>query len=94
MSWEDIDKPFEEKPQPQKTIELISLTNAIFNLNEEGKRWLKLMEDLYFPMPVCPLDKPVTYGYFREGQNQILRDINEYINMYKESIKPKEKLNE
>ena len=33
------------------------------------------MLDKFLLFPTCPPDKPVSYGYFREGQNQLLLSL-------------------
>lgn len=44
-------------------------------LNAQGELLLQTLEDLFIRQPVCPVGCKKGYGYFREGQNDVIYRI-------------------
>jgi hypothetical protein len=76
--------PFTNRPDQQTPTTdihdyLYQQVVAVF-LNAQGEQLLNTLEDLYIRQPVCPVDCPEGYGYFREGQNSVIYRIQQMIN--------------
>jgi hypothetical protein len=66
----------------------MSLCYGTFKINREGKEWLAIMkESLVEKLPVADPSKDANHAFYREGQNSILRSIEQNIRLYEESIK-------
>lgn len=86
MSWEDIEK--EEKVEPPLKEEVDRFCSVCYEVLKENVRGRELMDLLasHFEMPVCPPDKEASYGYFREGQNNIIRQLKNAIKCHELKI--------
>lgn len=80
MSWDEI------KQQPEMDKEISELQKKIntlivnvFYQNEQGKELLELLSKKFLEAPVCPHTHQAAYGYYREGQNSLLRAIKNII---------------
>jgi hypothetical protein len=83
MSWTDIDN--DEIPEDVTESQVkgfSSLCYHVFEGNENGQKLLSLL-NVHFETPVCPPDKDPSYGFFREGQNNIIRQIKKGIEFHK-----------
>jgi hypothetical protein len=80
MSWQDIEKTdSEDQSKAQDAIRrFCSLCYQLFEQNPLGKEFMKMLDDQYHS-PVCPPDKESSWGYFREGQNNLIRQIKNAI---------------
>lgn len=66
----------------------MSLCYGAFKLNREGKEWLAIMkESLIEKLPVADPSKDISHAFFREGQNSIVRGIEQNIVGYEGLIK-------
>lgn len=87
MSWEDIEKQDESKNFSNDELDkFCTLCHQVFCIDPSGKEVLQILSD-HLNSPVCPPDKSSSYGYFREGQNNIIRQIKNAINYHKEKIR-------
>jgi hypothetical protein len=67
--------------QPKDAQAAIEKRNSMFKAcfsTQAGKEVLVFLEEKYLTKPVCMIDN-VYYGYIREGQNSIIREIKDYI---------------
>lgn len=70
----------------------LALTYAVFKINREGREWLEFMKDsLVDKLPVCDPSKESSHGYYREGQNSIIRAILQNIRLQEDQIKTNNK---
>jgi len=67
----------------KEKIEILELINEVFNINQSGRILLDKLKDMFFGMPVSPPGAKEGYGYFREGQNDMLRFFEKSIHDYK-----------
>ena len=57
-------------------------------IGREGKEWLAIMkESLIERLPVADPQKDSNHAYYREGQNSILRSIEQNIRLYEDIVK-------
>lgn len=90
MSWEDIDKEgVEEKPTEDQLKKFSRLCHNVFELTPDGKELMCTLNS-HLDTPVCPPDKEAAYGFFREGQNNIIRQIKNAIAYQKQILGGKE----
>ena len=76
MDIKELRKSFDDVPKISQQDERINkLIKKVFYHDADGKELLKLLIDKFLLFSVCPPDKPISYGYFREGQNQLLLNI-------------------
>lgn len=62
------------------------LCHQIFECSVEGKELYSMLRE-HFEDAVCPPDKEPSYGYFREGQNNLIRQFKKGILFHKEEMK-------
>lgn len=74
MSWKEIDAEKTETETQQETEKFCSLCHQTFAVSIAGKKLFEILEK-HLESPVCPPDKSINYGYFREGQNNIIRQF-------------------
>jgi hypothetical protein len=66
----------------------MSLCYGAFKINREGKEWLAIMkESLVEKLPVADPSKDASHAFYREGQNSILRSIEQNIYLHEQDIK-------
>lgn len=69
------------------------LCHAVFYKNEIGAELLKHLELMHFRSPVAIPGKDVSWAYFQEGKNELIRSftvgIQSYLNQEKKSKKDK-----
>ena len=72
MSWDSLDDDPKILEQPVSDDDL--LVSKVF-VTKDGHELLDLLKSRFLDQPTfVPGDDP-SYGYFREGQNSIIRDI-------------------
>jgi hypothetical protein len=87
MSWEDIEKEEQPKEASQEQVDRFCLLcNEVFCMNEQGKELLNILSN-HLNTPVCPPDKESSYGYFREGQNNIIRQLVNAISYHQNKVR-------
>lgn len=73
-NWEQLNNTAE----PSKVVEnhendkLNHLVYRVFG-TEDGKELLEMLVKNHLMAPVCPPNTTASYGYYREGQNEIIR---------------------
>ena len=92
MSNNNPDNPKPKSPSApaysKEQEDYMSLCYGAFELNREGKEWLAIIkESLIERLPVADPDKDVNHAFFREGQNSMVRGIEQNIRGYKDVIK-------
>ena len=77
MSWEDLETiPSNEVEQP---IVDLNLQMAKTFATDEGQKVLAWMREFYLEHPCWQPGADQTMGLFREGQNSVIRDIENRI---------------
>ena len=82
MSWEDIE-PMNVVPFDQKKEDLDILIARTFS-TENGQRVLAWLRETYLENPSWQPGAESSYGFYREGQNAVVRDIEKRIKRIKE----------
>lgn len=59
--------------------EIAVLAHELFFIDEKGKRFWQLLRKELLEQPVAPLQYTAAYARFREGQNSIIRLIEQYV---------------
>lgn len=54
---------------------LASLAYSVFVMNPSGKELLEKLKEKYLLAPVCLHNQSPNYGYYREGENQMIRNF-------------------
>lgn len=87
MGWSEFEN--EEKESKNMNTEAVdkfcSVCYQLFDTNPLGKEFMALMNH-QLGTPVCPPDKESSWGYFREGQNSIIRQIKNGILFHKNKV--------
>lgn len=79
------------KPQAYQPNRFDELTHVIFDCDERGKEWLKIVTDaLLMQSPTADPGKDPSYAYYREGENAFVRNILHRIKAYKSYLLAKE----
>ncbi len=87
MSWDDIDKVEEPKKQQEEQItKFCSLCYQVFKEYPTGRELMDIL-NLHLDTAVCPPDKEASYGYFREGQNNIIRQMKNAIHYHENKMR-------
>ncbi len=87
MGWSE----FENEEKKAKDIhddsvtKFCSLCYQLFEINPIGQEFIELLNN-QLATPVCPPDKEASWGYFREGQNNIIRQIKNAIIFHKSKM--------
>jgi len=58
----------------ERAKEIDYLIRTVFG-TEEGKRLMLYLEDRFLMKPVCPTGSKEGHGYWREGQNDLVRQF-------------------
>lgn len=61
----------------QEHNEMAILARELFFSNELGKRFWTLLRKRFIESPVAPLGQPASFARFREGQNSVIRLIEQ-----------------
>ena len=74
--WDDIDAipTVDVTEVTTKREELDRLTKRVFS-TEDGQKLLKWMREVYLENPSSQPGADNSYGYWREGQNAVVRDL-------------------
>jgi hypothetical protein len=74
--WDDIDAipTADVKEVTTKREELDRLAKRVFS-TEDGQKLLKWMREVYLENPSWQPGADNSYGYWREGQNAVVRDL-------------------
>lgn len=74
--WDDIDAmpTVDVTEVTTKREELDRLVKRVFS-TEDGQKLLKWMQEVYLENPSWQPGADNSYGYWREGQNAVIRDI-------------------
>jgi hypothetical protein len=74
--WDDIDAipTADVKEVTTKREELDRLAKRVFS-TEDGQKLLKWMREVYLENPSWQPGADNSYGYWREGQNAVIRDL-------------------
>lgn len=59
--------------------EIAVLAHELFFINEKGKRFWRLIRKELLEEPVAPLQFNAAYARFREGQNSVIRLIEQRV---------------
>jgi hypothetical protein len=75
-------------PSPEQEQEkYLHLCHAVFKQNEKGAEWLEFMKKcLVEKLPTADPSKDPSHGFYREGQNSLIRAIIHNIGLYEEEI--------
>lgn len=84
MGWSEFEN--EEKESKNMNAEAVdkfcSICFQLFDANPLGEEFIGIL-DRQLNAPVCSPDKTASWGYFREGQNSIIRQIKNGILFHK-----------
>lgn len=70
----------------------LGLTYSVFKTSREGTEWLAFMkESLVERLPVADPSQDANHAFYREGQNSILRAIEQNIRLHEGQIKENNK---
>lgn len=87
MSWEDVDKEEKlEKPTTEQVDKFASLCHSIFVQTVDGQELLELLKK-HLMSSVCSPEQEACWGYFREGQNSLIRQFLHAIDYQNNKIK-------
>ena len=82
MSWDEIE-PDVSIPEDRKRDDLDILIARTFS-TENGQKVLAWLRETYLENPSWQPGAENSYGYYREGQNAVIRDIEKRIKRIKE----------
>ena len=82
MSWDEIE-PDVIVPEDRKRDDLDILIARTFS-TENGQKVLAWLRETYLENPSWQPGAESSYGYYREGQNAVIRDIEKRIKRIKE----------
>ena len=82
MSWDEIE-PDLTIPEDRKRDDLDILIARTFS-TENGQKVLAWLRETYLENPSWQPGAESSYGYYREGQNAVIRDIEKRIKRIKE----------
>ena len=82
MSWDDLE-PNVTIPEDRKRDDLDILIARTFS-TEEGQKVLAWLRETYLENPSWQPGAESSYGFYREGQNAVIRDIEKRIKRIKE----------
>lgn len=82
MSWDEIE-PDVSIPEDRKRDDLDILIARTFS-TENGQKVLAWLRETYLENPSWQPGAESSYGYYREGQNAVIRDIEKRIKRIKE----------
>lgn len=82
MSWDDLEQKV-DIPHDHKRDDLDILIARTFS-TENGQRVLAWLRESYLENPSWQPGAESSFGYYREGQNSVVRDIEKRIKRIKE----------
>jgi hypothetical protein len=82
MSWDEIE-PDLTIPEDRKRDDLDILIARTFS-TENGQKVLAWLRETYLENPSWQPGAESSYGFYREGQNAVIRDIEKRIKRIKE----------
>lgn len=82
MSWDDLE-PNVTIPEDRKRDDLDILIARTFS-TEEGQKVLAWLRETYLENPSWQPGAESSFGFYREGQNAVVRDIEKRIKRIKE----------
>jgi hypothetical protein len=82
MSWDEIE-PDVTVPEDRKRDDLDILIARTFS-TENGQKVLAWLRETYLENPSWQPGAESSYGFYREGQNAVVRDIEKRIKRIKE----------
>ena len=82
MSWDDLE-PNVTIPEDRKRDDLDILIALTFS-TEEGQKVLAWLRETYLENPSWQPGAESSFGFYREGQNAVVRDIEKRIKRIKE----------
>lgn len=82
MSWDDLE-PNVTIPKDRKRDDLDILIARTFS-TEEGQKVLAWLRETYLENPSWQPGAESSFGFYREGQNAVVRDIEKRIKRIKE----------
>jgi hypothetical protein len=82
MSWDEIE-PDVTVPEDRKRDDLDILIARTFS-TENGQKVLAWLRETYLENPSWQPGAESSYGFYREGQNAVIRDIEKRIKRIKE----------
>ena len=82
MSWDDIE-PDVTIPEDRNRDDLDILIARTFS-TENGQKVLAWLRETYLENPSWQPGAESSYGFYREGQNAVIRDIEKRIKRIKE----------
>jgi hypothetical protein len=82
MSWDEIE-PDVSIPEDRKRDDLDILIARTFS-TENGQKVLAWLRETYLENPSWQPGAESSYGFYREGQNAVIRDIEKRIKRIKE----------
>lgn len=83
----ELDKVAIEKNNNQD-LELLYLANKLFVTNKEGKRFLDLMkEKMMLRRETASPEKDAAYAYYTAGENNVIRQISYFAELYPYVVK-------
>lgn len=73
MSWDDLEEftPGPAEPTDPDMVDKVFV--AVFS-TEPGQQLLRYWKRAYLDQPVCPPGAGADNGYYREGQNSVVRE--------------------
>ena len=75
--WEDLETPPVAEPNPKRDDLDIWVVRTF--ATEEGKKVLAWLREQYLESPAWQPGAESTFGYWREGQNSVIRDLEKRI---------------
>jgi len=82
VSWDDLE-PNVTIPEDRKRDDLDILIARTFS-TEEGQKVLAWLRETYLENPCFQPGADSSYGFWREGQNSVVRDLEKRIKRIKE----------
>ncbi|CAL7960047.1 hypothetical protein GAMM_130005 [Gammaproteobacteria bacterium] len=83
----ELDKIANEKNY-NLDLELLYLANKLFVINKDGKRFLDLMkEKMVLRRETASPDKDAAYAYYTAGENNVIRQMSYFAELYPYVIK-------
>lgn len=79
MSWQEInEEPVVSTEEQERRRKFDSLVYRVFALTEPGRELMACLE-VHYHTPVCTPEKSAEWGFFREGQNSIIRQFKQAV---------------
>ncbi len=84
--WEGLEsQKIDIRDEMQRREDLNKLCHRVLASNEDGKKLMEWLRNITIEQPAAVPGSDSSFAYFREGQNSIVRDLENRIKLAKEN---------